>query len=296
MKICICKLPHAGLGNKLFVWAQGVVYAHHNHSKLISFGWSYIHIRTLLKIMLRIEKRHEYYIPIFKNSNVLLARLLHLTLKPLALKQSDCNSIRSERIVMFDELYKSNPEDLFFRLKDHRSLIKREFFKQLKNEYANYKFEAPEVAIHVRRGDFVQLEFSTPSEYYIQVINSLREYLNYEVPIVIYSDASKEDHEISSILKLNKVRLAAPKHAVLDIIEMSKAKMLIVSNKSTFSQWAGFLSENIIISHPSYQGLPVRDSNTNFIAYEGPLSSDIHSWSPLLKKNLNYFFKANNQE
>jgi hypothetical protein len=71
---------------------------------------------------------------------------------------------------------------------------------------------------------------------------------------------------------------------IVDLLLMSKSKVIVTSAGSTFSYWAGFLSDAVIIMHPDHIYSPIRPSTVDEILYEGALITEMPD--TLLQKNL----------
>src|SRR5207249_8991781 len=85
----------------------------------------------------------------------------------------------------------------------------------------------------------------TPNEFFIDAINFIRQKTNSLLSVTVFTDA--EPDEIADILQLPEVKLAERKPDILDILLMSQSKLIVLSKSSTFSYWAAFLSDAILI-------------------------------------------------
>lgn len=287
-KLVVIKLPHAGLGNKLFVWAQGIVSAKINNCNYIVKGWFALHIRTLIKVILKIEKRHEYYLSPFKEDYSLnkIYSLLIPFRKKLILTQEECDKVFSNGTVSyFTDM--AAPDDYFVKIKEYRDLIKNEFFNNLKSSYRKNSFfeSTPFIGVHIRRGDMVTIRF-TPISYFTHIIKSLREYLGFNLKVIVFTDGDTNTNEFIEIKSLPNIEFAPPQNAVIDMIFLSKANIIVVSDNSTFGKWSGFLSDSVIIEHPNYKGQSIRTKEFNQTVYEGILPENQNDWSIILKQNL----------
>lgn len=243
--ISFSKLPRAGLGNKLFVWAQGYVFAKTNRYNHITLGWIKLHIGPIL----RKEKSKRLYLGYFDTSTMFMDAILYiinLFKSKKYLKQEDCNKkIEGRYVFTFNELPNSN--DYFFVLKNYRDIIIQGLFnyihKSVLEIYNN--LESPAIGVHIRLGDFKLSNMNEEMDFFIQVINRIRAVYNENLKVTIFSDGSLS--ELEHILKLENVELASHKKDLLELLHLSKSKILVLSSKSTFSQWAGFLSEGKLI-------------------------------------------------
>jgi hypothetical protein len=288
-KICIGKLPHAGLGNKLFIWAQVTIFSHINKCEFIFSGWAHIHVRTLLKIFLKKEKRHEYYISPFKfnwNAKTILSLILNIPKAKRYLSQIESsNKIEDEGVFIFSKM--SKPPEYFGTIKDYRKLIIENFHASLKRKIRHKINEKviPIVGVHIRRGDFIN-EMITPISYFKNCITHIRNYVGYDIPVTLFTNANQEDAEIKELLSMPQTSYALEDAAIIHLVLLSQSKIIITSHNSTFGYWAGFLSNAIIINTELFEGESIRDRTTNEIFYEGVLPSSMDKWPELLLKNL----------
>lgn len=181
--------------------------------------------------------------------------------------------------------YYPSPPDYFHQLHGFSSEIRRGLYEMLTDRLRLQadQLEPPEIAMHLRRGDFVVLmrqaeqagklegfDFFVPSvSYYIEVLETLRALLGENTSATIFTDAFP--HEISELLALPKVRLAKPQSDVLDLLQLSRARVLVMSPRSTFSYFAGFLSESHLIHHPRFRDGPIHDPSEKPGLFEGVL-------------------------
>lgn len=298
-KLSYAKLPSAGLGNLLFVWARACIFAEINKCPLYVTGWGQFHIGTIL----RGEKSKRFYGNYFVGDSF---------------QEKVSNKLRT---VLFDKVYNVNPtifveakkntvyvfdqvphwSDSFEYIKEHRDFIKKSLFAMLSKpillELARHK--APAIAVHIRRGDFADLpegvEFKmvgstkTPLDYFVHIITEIRRYVNKSIEVQVFSDGMAA--ELSPVLGLENVKLVETKYDLTDLLLMSKAKVLITSSGSSFSYWAGFLSEAAVILHHDHIHAPHRDKVSNEKYYEGAaIGANPEEWASLLKQNLKTFF------
>lgn len=288
----ISKLPKAGLGNKLFVWAHGVVYASLHALEHMTVGWTQYQLGPLL----RMEKSKRWYTNYFINSASWLKRCQYIfqSKKYLSYLESNKLDVHPEATnYVFHEI--PYWKDYFLGLSEHRELIKKKFFDMLSPRYQEVyrSIEAPDIAIHIRMGDFKKLEagldFSkagltrTPIEYFSEVIHTIREITGNDTPVKIFSDGNKA--ELTSVLSLPHVDFAHNISDLADLLQMSKSKILVLSAGSTFGQWSGFLSDAILIHHPAHFHGYVRDENDISSEYEGIWSlENSELFNSILKK------------
>jgi hypothetical protein len=144
--------------------------------------------------------------------------------------------------------------------------------------------EAPLVGIHVRRGDFRNSQWETPITYFCDRLRDIRAVAGRELPATVFSDGN--DEELAPLLVMPAVKRAPDQAEVLDLIQLSKSRVIVPSRGSTFGMLAGFLSEAIIIRDPEWNHGDSRPPEINARCFEGGPGVDPASWTELLVRNL----------
>ncbi|MBK8712939.1 MAG: alpha-1,2-fucosyltransferase [Niastella sp.] len=253
-------LPKTGLGNKLLVWAKGMVFSKLNGLPLVTSAWWGLQWGALL----RRENKSRLYMGYFKETSFaqrLLVKFQLLFYKNIGEPKVDLyeNDNHTKTIFLFNKVITN--EDLFGELRQHRELISGELYGMLTprmhTQLAGYA--TPVVGVHIRRGDFKLGNQTTPLDYFMNAIKLIRQTRNEEMPVTIFTDA--DPSEISEILALPGITIAASKPDILDILLLSKSKIMILSKSSTFGYWAAFLSDALVV-RPHYDWQEkLRDNN-----------------------------------
>ena len=241
------RFPKTGLGNMLLVWAKAFVFSDRNNFKLVTSSWWGIRWGSIL----RREKKSRFYLGYFQNTPWLerIATVIHLPFYRVVKNPQFFKTIsvekRDKTIFLFDSL--QTHEEMFFEMMPFREKIRSELFKMLSPRVKKelLKYQVPSVAVHIRRGDFVRSNLATPLQYFTTLINVVQSALPMQYPVTIFSDADIAD--LQEVLSLPNTMLAAEKSDILDIILMSQAKILITSTSSSFSYWAAFLSDALVV-------------------------------------------------
>lgn len=286
--LCLSQLPSAGLGNKLFSWASGAVFSDINQCKHIVTGLTKLHLGPLL----RREKSKRFYLGYFRNES-LFAPVRSYFMKRTYLQQKDADKkVTTGGCYVFSEI--PHWSDHFEVLKNYRDFIIPAFWSNLTPRIAQRiaRHSAPEMAVHIRMGDFRALvpgeDFSkvgavrTPLAYFTGLIETVRDTEGKQVPVTVFSDGKAS--ELAEILALPGVSLADDDLDIVHLAVMSKSKLIVMSAGSTFSFWAGFLSSGILINHFQHIHTAIRPENINRSIYEGPLDSG--QMPVLLRNNL----------
>lgn len=293
------RIPKAGLGNKILLWANALAFAKKNNLPLITTNWFSIHIGPWL----RGEKSKRLYTGYFKQINLLQRLFIHvLALSKKKIKNPDFDLnvqiLSNQHIIVFNS-YKFWMH-YFDNIKNHRSTIQEVFFNQLLTAKIRNEYNAlapPFIGVHVRRGDFLTYQENkqfdawntwctrTPIEYFINTIQNIRAFIGKEVSVSVFSDGNKQ--ELADLLKLNNTTLITGNKDIIDMLQLSKSKIIIPSPGSTFSLLAAFLSNAVILHHPNFWMRPIRPFDINKDNFEGPVPDNVNNW----EDHLRYAFK-----
>jgi hypothetical protein len=298
IKICIAELPHAGLGNKLFVWAQAYVFSVRNNCPLYVKKWSNFHVKAWLRGEWNYRNYSLYFKPHTLSEDITMLYSQTFGQKTLVSSKDFLKIMNHSKSTYYSLTEMPHWLDAFKGLKEYRAMIKTEFFQYLTPlvQKKAEKYDSPMIGVHIRMGDFRKLpenvDFKsvggtrTPLEYFIHLITAIRQFVGNDLPAIIFSDG--KDEELSAILNLPNVKRMPKDLDIVDLIVLSKSRILIQSAGSTFSQWATFLSpdDTIAIIHYDHAHTIVRDEATNKLAYEGIAQTNVENWDELLKQNL----------
>ncbi len=184
----------------------------------------------------------------------------------------------------------------FGDIREHRNhlrtaldaLVTEGVHKQLRSH------RSPIVSVHVRRGDFRKLRpgedfakvglVQTDLKYFISMIRGIRNIAGEHIPITVFSDGTND--ELREILSLRGIVRQPPGPAIVDLLLMSRSSVIVASAGSTFSYWAGFLSNAALILHPDHVHAPIRCAADNDGLFEGGVSGRLDEWPLLLRRNL----------
>jgi hypothetical protein len=289
---CHARLPNAGLGNKLFVWARALCFARLNQMPLVVSGWTQFQLAPLLKggdlrLYLNYFRRIREVGPVTQARS---RRSLPVVLDP-PVRQID--PLGSPAIYEFTQV--PDWSDYFGDLKPHRELISASLRAMLTGARLRelLRVRKPEVAIQLRMGDFRPLKpgedfatagnVRTPSGYFRDMIAGIRELHGSQLPVRILSDGSRG--QLSELLAIPGVFLGPRQSAVVDILMMSESKLLVPS-ASTFGFWGAFLGDCAVILHPAHIHTSIRPAAVNARFYEGPALGPARDWPELLKQSI----------
>jgi hypothetical protein len=296
------KLPRAGLGNMLLVWARAVLYAKINDLPIMAPSWWQFRVGPYL----RGERDKRNYSSLFHTKNYinkwnwlflnLLKQEKHDNPAPLLI---DLESLKqnSSHVFVFDLL--PHWSNYFEYLNEYQPLIKQKLLADIQPLILKEIEDrpAPEIGIHLRMGDFRAVQTGedlplggnvrTPLEWFVRIINCVRS-LGYDVPITVFSDA--HDNELKEILSLPGVFRSPKDNALSDMITLSKSRILVTSSGSTFSAWASYLGQCPTIYYPSQFQSTVFPESIRGKVFEGEFDPQFMEIPDLLLNNIKAAF------
>lgn len=240
------KLSRTGIGNKLFIWAQGFVFSQVNNCKHITLGWTKFHIGPILRGENSLRLYLDYVHPLKSFYHSFLLLFYSIYKKKIMLKQDDCINLRQKDCIYTFHTLPSS-DNYFFNLSPFRQNIKASLYEYLSKSITKRieQYEKPFIGVHIRLGDYKWNGIVTPIQYYINNINIIRATVGKDLPVTIFTDGKKE--EIADILALPYVTLAKDDKDIVHLLLLSQSKIIIMTSISTFGQWAGFLSDDAIL-------------------------------------------------
>jgi len=286
MSLVVCKLPKAGLGNRLFPLMKAQVFAHLNNLPVTITGYHQFKFGPYL----RGEKsKRNYYGNFNFEKNIFgeladkwRARSRNLQIcREHPLEEIAPDTDLKSRMYLYGEIPPWN--NYFGGLKDYRELVINLFYALVsKGIIKKVSLQpTPCIGVHIRMGDFRKLkdgeDFSkvgavrTPENYFVGVINGIRNVHKTKMPVSVFSDGTKK--ELQQILAMENISLVEGNPDIADLILLSKSKIIIASVGSTFGYWAGFLSNSPVILHPDHINSSIRPTYRGDL-YEGPMDAN----------------------
>lgn len=276
------RLPHSGLGNKLFVWAEALCFARLNGLPLHVSGWCTPHFRNWMRCGdLRwywnyFRPWREVPFPRRFRQSWEASTILN---PPVA---SAATPVSGKTVYEFSKI--PHWSAYFAQITPFRSVVCEEFRDHLspKQSMEAATLPAPVVCLQVRLGDFRPLkqgeQFAqsgltrTPMEYYLHFVHSIRSISGPKTPVTIVSDGAASD--LAPLLKLPYVTHYPGRSALTDLLLMSKSKLLITAAGSTYGQWAGFIGNPILLHHPEHHHSNCRPVSSDSAPFEGAVWPD----------------------
>lgn len=278
----VCDIPRAGLGNQLFPLLKSYFFARNNQLPILVSGYHQFKVGPYL----RGDRSKRKY----KNFFVFEENIAIAYIKKLRWKSSSDRKIYNPSIdLLVDKsveggtyIFNEIPEwnNYFKEIREKRKDIIRLLWQIIKTSVKSElnMLKEPCIGLHMRMGDFKKLaegiDFNkvgvtrTPEDYFHQIIVDIRHLHGSDLPVSIFTDG--HPGEIGKILSLKNISVIAGNNDLVDLLLLSRSKIIITSAGSTFSYWAGFLSDAPIIMHPAHIYEPIRLPEEGL--YEGPLN------------------------
>lgn len=258
---CFPDVGRAGLGNMLFPWAKAEVFRSRHGVRMLAPQWTQPKIGPLL----RRERDLRYYTGLFDHRRSgyvrgparlwTLWRGTRVTPEQGEATMAAGAKPGSPTIVVF-----KGWEGWFADLLAHRDLVADRLNAILSARVRGLlaEGEAPVIAVHVRRGDKKTLPFRAPytgeswqtihDQWFMNAIASVRRAIGEQAPATVFSDGSPE--QLAAILAVPGVTLSPRAPSIVDILRMSRAKVLITSAGSSFSAWSFYLGRMPTVFYP----------------------------------------------
>jgi hypothetical protein len=116
----------------------------------------------------------------------------------------------------------------------------------------------PLIGMHLRFGDFrpppaeaaasqwVGWLQQTPVEWFAETLSAVREAAGRSIPAVIATDGNRE--QLAPVLQLPHIHVLPPTNALVDLLMLSRCRLLLGTGSSTFSAWAAFLGQQTAVT------------------------------------------------
>jgi hypothetical protein len=243
-----------GLGNLLFTWARCLAASERNGWRMIWPTWKSFKPKNW-----RVNPYdHRTYSDLFQTNTRYVSgwrKPWFLASRPWMTEEQAKNStVPPGSVVEFRGM-----QDFFTPFRHDHALIYSQLQRIARAQHlAAFSEPSPApIAIHVRRGDFIERanyadivsshNSLLPLDWYIQTLKAVREKAGSDVPTFVFSDGT--DAELEVLLALPRVRRIDYGSSLGDMLGLSRSRLLIASG-STFSMWGSFLGQVPTIWHP----------------------------------------------
>ncbi len=254
------RLSSLGLGNLLLPWARFIVASKKYNLKPIYPTWNQVRIGAILRGEIDKKFYHDLFCRPHSQIGSLKKTFLLNTIRKITEKDfyetyvKDDSSFDEDIIVVFEGMDIYNPFSAI--LPDHK-LVFDELINITRCEHKNglrFSFDRS-ISIHVRLGDFSipkneavlksgAQNYRIPISWYVNQVKQLRQQVNRDVPVYIFSDGRND--ELSELLSLPNCQRISFGSSIADILALSQSNILIASG-STFSMWASYLGRMPVI-------------------------------------------------
>jgi hypothetical protein len=254
---CHAAVGRAGLGNMLVPWAMAELFRRDHGAAMLAPQWA----KPRLGPLLRRERDARFYVGLFQSRGYIrglrrwrvLARAQRIESQDFLPSPAPAGR---DRLVVF-----RFPSSGLGGLGPHREFLAGRLHDILSDAVKQRLAAQPgsiPIAAHIRRGDRPPLPFGQPfgddwlpgmpTEWFVGAIKHLRALAGRSVPVTVFTDA--DPATIRPVLDLPDVSLAPPNPSIVDILLLSRARVLISTGSSTFSGWASFLGGMPTLYYP----------------------------------------------
>ena len=219
-------LPRTGLCNMLFPWARAILFARDNSLSVLAPQWVKV---GRIGPWLRGERDKRYYFRQFTNAGYVGGLRRQLVLR-------FCGS----HIRRFSGMGNYFRDFMMESEYLHKALMQITSPKVLA---AVDRLPGEFIGAHIRRGDFVTIGLALQPDYYVKAIRTAYRTCGKDVPVLVFSDGAENELAFLRPLKDEGINyIVMPKApAIQDVLSLSRARVLVATNRSTFSEWGAFL-------------------------------------------------------
>ena len=293
MSRVICRIPRAGLGNQLFVILKSIVFSGVHSVPLYFSHYNQLRIGPYLRRE-RVKRKYggnfKFERGIF--SDLCVRAAARAAPDSLLVYDAGINDPLDDSVAAYVFTEIPHYSDYFGELKCFRGVVREALLRWVSDEHLAALSEqpAPMVGVHVRLGDFKKLpegaDFRnfgatrTPVDYFINCIDKIRSICGRCLGVSVFSDGTED--ELSELLGLPNTKLVSGNSDIVDLLLLSRSRVIVTSAGSTFSYWSSFLSDAAVVMHPDHIHESIRDEETNRLFFEGPIDEG----GDLLRRNI----------
>lgn len=261
-----------GLGNRLFQWARARVYHYVHDSRIVAPIWLRCSPGQLLRGIVPINQYlgRIGLAGLFKadpsDLNPLFSPWLYLSCH--VIRESSGQTPFAKQGHSRFLFCVDGRDDSFTRLNPYQARLRDDLYrivapKQYQRVSAT---QVPIIGLNIRLGkdfsapppitsssdcyDWVGWLQQTPLSWYVETLQLIRDCCGWTVPAVVVSDGSSA--QLSPLLELPSVMHLSPSNAIVDLLVLSRTRLLLGSGSSTFSAWAAFLGQQAAITAPGH--------------------------------------------
>lgn len=262
--VLFVRFNRCGMCNKLITWAKAYVWSQKHNVDLDISGWVHIPIGSIR----RWDRSWRWYVGYFKRKT----RLFSGIPKDLPV----IGAINDPMVEGAEKLrFRSTPHvfDLI-ELSAFREMIIPGFYELIRPRHleAARQSERPEIGVHVRRGDYIGLKDALDFSYYLAQIRMIRKTAGKQLKVFLFTDGFEK--ELRPLLEEPDVYYFKPVNDLVDLLVLSSSKVIITTKASTYSYWAAFISDAIVLHHPKTNVPQCRPAGFNKTHFEGAVDPE----------------------
>jgi hypothetical protein len=262
MIVCRARLPHAGLGNRLFPWARCRVFSLATGVPMLATSWTQLTLGPLLRGQRDLRLYHDLFRPTEAEIGGWRRWWLRwsATELPEPAELTSAAGRRPPRGSKHQVVVFAGEQDHFRRLNGWEDVLHAQLRAMTRPRWLRRgdRVAGAPIGIHVRRGDFRDAETAadfrtrgglrTPISWYVESLEAIREVAGVRAGAFVVSDGTAE--ELRELLAVPGVLPVATGAAIGDLLALSRSKLLIASGGSTFSAWGAFLGRMPAVAYP----------------------------------------------
>ena len=261
----------SGLANLLVIWARCLVQSRRYGLKRISPTW--LQICREQWVHNSPDKRTYHGLFAAAPDEITGVRRLSLLATSRQVPESQLGQpIPDGSTVVFRGI-----EGLLAPILPYRELVCAELLRMtcMPHQRALQEGFSPDVAIHVRRGDFGSGDPTSGNQridlnWYVGILRQLRERFG-NLTTAVFSDGT--DDELGPLLQIDGVSRTTFGQSIADILGLSRARIFIASG-STFSMWASFIGQMPTVWFPGRLPHPILEGPEKEILTLGKLTGE----------------------
>jgi hypothetical protein len=261
-----------GLGNRLFQWARCRSWSYEHGATLISPRWLRLGLGPLLRRTVRLDQlpgrialmgQFVAHPDDLSWAQALPLRFCchssHERCDPRWLDPQQMRNAPGGLLRLFD-----GRDDSFTRLNRHQRRLRADFEQIIAPRHRQRvdRLAIAPIGLNIRLGNdfapppttggygWVGWLQQTPLSWFVETLLLIRERAGWPVPAVVVSDGTAT--QLEPLLALPAVTWLARSNTVVDLLCLSRTRLLLGSGSSSFSAWAAFLGQQAAFTAPGH--------------------------------------------
>ena len=236
----IFRLGGHGLCNLLFTWARAYCISYLYKYQLVWPTWTQFCRRPLLNL----DTDKRIYHNFFKRTNYYISSIYRIyaflfCFRTFSVRSVSDVSILKSEISTNSSLIVRDESNSFSDIYAYRGSIRNAFFEMLNPKLSiPESVPLPDVAVHIRLGDFKVASRQSPISYYESIIKCLI-IDNPSIRISIFTDEPLNT-DVQRLCRTYSIHINLQSSPLIDLMLISAAKIVVAAPNSTFSYWGFF--------------------------------------------------------